>query len=404
MAGLESPQEVHREGFPWHLGVFDAHCHPTDTIASLDDIPKMKARALTIMATRGQDQHLVCQFARKYGVDETSLTTLRNQTHIESSKCIVPSFGWHPWFSHEIYDDTGPVTSEIQKPDVVQHYLSVLTPPPDNHDFISSLPEPKSFSELLTQMRNNLEEFSYALVGEIGIDRSFRLPMHWVPDEKANRDDDLTPGGREGRHLTPYRVQIDHQRRIMKAQLDLAGALNRPVSIHGVAAHGIVYETLKETWKDYEREIPSKKRSKRKSNAAVAYGNGTTPKHADGEGKHVPTGTKPYPPRICLHSFSGPLDTLKQYLAPAIPATIYFSFSCLVNLSSRTDKAFAVIEAVPDDQILVESDLHSAGDRMDELLEDVVRSVCKIKGWTLTAGVNQLAQNWKRFVFGQQGA
>ncbi|KAL8809809.1 MAG: hypothetical protein Q9223_002743 [Gallowayella weberi] len=399
MSKPDLKEKTGKEAFPWHLGVFDAHCHPTDTMSSQDNVPNMKPRALTIMATRGEDQDLVRQAVSRYGLGQGDLENLGSQDHVDSSRRLVPAFGWHPWFSYQIFDDTSLPESGAQKPTAQEHYKSVLSPPPDDEEFLSSLPDPRPLSELLAQIRTNLESFPSALVGEIGIDRSFRLPMQWIEEDEEKRDPSLTPGGREGRRLSPYRVHIDHQRKILKAQLNLAGNMHRPVSVHGVAAHGIVLDTLKETWKGYEKELIGRRKARRRSNAAGAHGSEAT-LDAGIENQCKPMEPKPYPPRICLHSYSGPPDTLKQYLDPCIPASIYFSFSRLVNFSNGGEKAVAVIKAVPDDKILVESDLHSAGDRMDQLLEDMVRSVCEIKDWPLVEGVIQLAENWKRFISG----
>lgn len=388
-----------RGSFPWHLGVFDAHCHPTDTVSSKRNIPEMKARVLTIMATRAQDQHIVAGFADSLGLAESDLGHLGGT---EDARCqVVPSFGWHPWFCHQLYDDTDTTFMQQghQAPDMMAHYKSVLTPEVDDEDFLRALPAARPLSEYLAQTREYLLQFPLALVGEIGLDRSFRLPNDWLPGQKNERDSGLTSGGREGRRLSPYRVHMSHQRRILKAQLHLAGDMQRAVSVHGVAAHGVVFEVLRETWKGHEKEVISKRSRKRRSSIAAAHTEEAKPVVAETEAPM----SKPFPPRVCLHSYSGPPDSLREYFHPSIPASIYFSFSQVINFSSHgSKKAIKVIEMVPGDRILVESDLHIAGDRMDAVLEEMIRSICQIKGWSVEEGVNQLASNWKSFVLGHE--
>ena len=118
------------------------------------------------------------------------------------------------------------------------------------------------------------------------------------------------------------------------------------------------------------------------------------------------TKPKPYPPRICLHSYSGDTSNFRQYLNPAIPAQIFASFSTAINLSDALDEETPasfeeMIKTVPDHMVLVESDLHTAGEEMDRRLEDIIRRICKIKGWGLEEGVNRLGRNWKAFALGE---
>ena len=329
----------------------------------------MKTRTLVIMASRRQDQDLVAQLADN------------------AEGRVVPSFGWHPWFCHHIIVDDSPTTEM----DAAEHYQQVIAPCPTESEFLSSLPEPVLLSDVLAQMRRCLENYPDALIGEIGLDRSFRIPgtetLDWAQDPDSGR----TSGGRHGHRLSRYRVVMQHQQKVLTAQLNLAGELGRAVSIHGVGAHGTLHDTIAATWKGQE------KLSRRQLKDAAATDCLDSPKDAVAGSQNS---TKSYPPRICLHSFSGQPDTVRQYLRPHVPATIFFSFSSLVNFSSESQKAYDTIKAVPDDRLLVESDLDTFGELLDEKMEDVSKRVCEIKGWSLTDGISQLSSNWHRFVYG----
>lgn len=369
----------------WDLGIHDAHCHPTDTMSATAQIPSMKTRTLTIMGTRPSDLPLVASLATTY------------------PDRVIPSFGLHPWFSHFLYDDTAFAGDVVDKK---AHYGSVLIGDLTD-EVIDALPQPVKLSEALGEVRGYLEKFPGALVGEIGIDRGFRIPFpegcggsgEWRRRELGEEDDE--------KRLSPYRVSMEHQKRVFVAQLKLAGEFGRAVSVHVVQCHGAVFDVFKELWKGFEVEVESKtamRRRKRLEKDGYEY-------ITEGEWREEEVGNlepRPYPPRICLHSFSAPVEMLKQYItAPSptkrFPSQVYFSFSSTVNADpekGHRDKINETIKAVPGDRVLVESDMHTAGEFMDGALEEAVKVVAGIRGTEIDHCVKMLGDNWKAFVLG----
>lgn len=419
------PPPVNNGPFPWHLPVFDAHCHPTDTMSSIDSFKTMRASALAIMATRLQDQDLIADVASVHGVKgraslrgrvdgyqndgrleavSVSVSAADATPTVQRTCQAIPSFGWHPWFSYQMYDDVAaeptyqpPSGDETDETALLAakrvHYQAVLAPSPQDDGFITTLPTPIPVSSFISSTRTWLDSYPLALVGEIGLDKAFRLPQKWDAAFAASRDDGLTPGGREGRLLSPHRVRMQHQQTILRAQLRLAGETGRPVSLHGVQAHGVLYDTVSSCWKGHEKHIPSRRE---KRMVAPGAENDSDNEDADSTGK-------PYPQRICLHSYSGSVEGLKQWQNPTAPAKVYVSFSVAVNLSTEAsrEKFAEVVRAVPDDKVLVESDMHIAGDDMDAALEDMYRRVCDVKGWGLEEGVVRIGKNFEEFIFGR---
>ncbi|KAL7628941.1 Cut9-interacting protein scn1 [Parahypoxylon ruwenzoriense] len=383
-------------------------------MASIASIPNMTARVLTVMSTRAQDQDLVSDLAFQQGVKDRDMTF---SPRTSSEGRMIPCFGWHPWFSYQFYDDLSPeLTYDGTPSGKVAHYDKILAPPPSTKDvsFSEGLPDPLPLSEFLNETRSRLDKHPLALIGEVGLDKAFRLPRSWTSAHEAQRDDDITPGGREGRLLSPHRVQMEHQIAIFQAQLRLAGEMGRAVSVHGVQAHGVLYNTISKLWKGHEKVVLSRREKRQIAEGAEDFSSSSEDEDEDEDGDESSNrrkpkissgpsklGPQPYPPRICLHSFSGPLEVIKQYIHPSVPTKVFFSFAIVINWGTGGgDKAEEAIRATPDDRILAESDLHTAGEEMDRYLEEVCRRICKIKGWDLREGVERLGRNWREFIFG----
>ncbi|KAK7204760.1 hypothetical protein BZA70DRAFT_183910 [Myxozyma melibiosi] len=374
-------EEIEKYSLPdsvWDIGIYDAHCHPTDNYKRLPrGLQQMRASKLTIMATRLDDQEKVHEAASQF------------------PDRIVPSFGYHPWFTHLLYTSQQAPTSKYD------HYRAILFPEPPE-EFLDLLPDPVSLESFITQLTTNVKRHPHALIGEVGIDRSFRLPksgkqISFVESDSSSSssDDDAKSeassccGEADQRILSPFRVTLEHQKEVLLAQLGVAAKFERPVSVHGVQAHGVLFQIFSELWAGVH--IPSKKeknREKKLLNEERTESSDNSPR------------PPPFPTRICLHSYSGPPDQISLWTNKRkIPAQVYFSFSIVIN-KRYGDKFNKVVQTVPDDRLLVESDFPVAGERMEWLHAEIVLRVCEIKGWGVEEGAKILKNNWHEFVYG----
>lgn len=133
------------------------------------------------------------------------------------------------------------------------------------------MPEPVLLSDVLSSIESRLLADPDALVGEIGLDKAFRIPN---PETVHPRNSSLQ---------TP----ISHQLAVVEAQLALAVRLNRHVSFHSVRA-------ARETVQLLERF--------RRRHGSTNEGQPTQRREVNGFGRI----------HICLHSFGGSPETAIQ--------------------------------------------------------------------------------------------
>ena len=102
---------------------------------------------------------------------------------------------------------------------------------------LPDLPEPILLSDVLKNLHTNLTDFPNAMLGEVGLDRSFRIP--WSPDPNIKRK------------LSDFTVPLEHQMRVLEAQLQLAVELKRSVSFHSVKSQQATLQLIDRMSKKY---------------------------------------------------------------------------------------------------------------------------------------------------------
>ncbi|KAE9409112.1 Metallo-dependent hydrolase [Gymnopus androsaceus JB14] len=167
--------------------VVDAHCHPTDAPSiSSESMDKLSIN-ICAMSSKASDQSMVRKLAQSY------------------PDKVIPCFGYHPWFSHLIS-----IRGDLSKED---HFRELFRPSSaedlaELNALLPGLSDPIPLDNVLQEVRQNLEAFPNAMLGEVGLDRSFRIPY----------DYDASP--------------------------HLAVALGRNISLHSVKAHQATMELL----------------------------------------------------------------------------------------------------------------------------------------------------------------
>jgi Tat protein secretion system quality control protein TatD with DNase activity len=135
--------------------------------------------------------------------------------------------GYHPWWSHRISTLDAPLPAE-------DHYRALFNPNEKQEDafqtIISSLPPPRPLKDVISELRQNLQLAPSTMLGEVGIDRSFRVRF------SANEGE---------MKLSPFTVPHEHQLAILEAQIAVAVELGKNISLHSVKASGATIELLK---------------------------------------------------------------------------------------------------------------------------------------------------------------
>lgn len=179
---------------------FDAHNHvhlgPTQPLQALlassaEDVVSGSNKTAyvsgcAIMSTHPRDFERVLSLSKTLPLE------------VEGPVRIVPCFGVHPWFLHEVSEED-------------------LQEAPTNTNSATSTTVPKWIRNLEDLLTTN----PTAIVGEIGLDG-----FHFDPDSKE------------------LVSSMDKQTEAFRMQMEIAARLKRPVSIHTVQCFGPLFDTI----------------------------------------------------------------------------------------------------------------------------------------------------------------
>ncbi|KAF9531935.1 TatD DNase family Scn1 [Crepidotus variabilis] len=331
--------------------ITDVHCHPTDAPGGVST-SSMQQLGIHIcaMSSGPHDQEKVKALATAYPEKAT------------------PAFGYHPWFCHLISTERSLGLERSQgMSEKERHYRYLFLPSTETLseeksqkleaqfiELLEHLPDPTPISATLSTLQSNLESFPNAMLGEVGLDRIFRVPLDYFSSPRT---------------LTPFQIPLEHQLDVLEAQLELAIELGRNVSMHSVKSQQATVGLLDKI---------QKKHGKEKWNKIS----------------------------VDMHSCGLSSETWRDL--EKRHANVFISLSTVINTKQANLRD--LISRCSPDRLLVESDYNNI-DMVTPQTWDMVQLVSEVRGWPVETEwkdegdispgdfgvIRRLERNWKTF-------
>jgi Tat protein secretion system quality control protein TatD with DNase activity len=146
---------------------------------------------------------------------------------------------FHPWFYHLISLEDTPPPKEVHYRKIFMSGNNATSKKEEEFNrLLQALPDPRPLTEILAKVRANLLRHPNAMLGEVGLDRTFRISYQSIFDPPPKK-------------LSPFSTALDHQIVILEAQLELAVELKRNVSIHSVGSQHVTIDLLQRMKEKY---------------------------------------------------------------------------------------------------------------------------------------------------------
>ena len=187
-------------------------------------------------------------------------STLPTQSIVEIrsiiSPAIIPYYGVHPWFTHHL-SLSSPLDSKSTHYQKIFECNQISLQP-----YFDRLPDPTSAEDFLREMERRLLADPKAQVGEVGLDRTFKLPFsiaNYIPtpahppiappcnchSSLSSADDALRTASNNYDRPKTLKTSLHHQQMILEAQINLAIKHRRAVSCHSVQSSEAIIDSFR---------------------------------------------------------------------------------------------------------------------------------------------------------------